>query len=199
MKKLSIGLLAICLFLFGCGKPQIEQIEPESIVLAFGDSLTFGNGAKDNESYPSVLENQLGCRVINSGVSGEDTSQGLKRLPGALAKYRPNLVILCFGGNDMLRKQPTEQTISNLKKMIEMIKGEGADLIFIGVPKPGLDLNVPDFYEELADEYEIPYEGDILEKVLSDSNLKSDPIHPNAKGYRLIAEKVFALIKDSER
>ncbi|MCH6259006.1 arylesterase [Puniceicoccaceae bacterium K14] len=198
-KKASLSLfLLLTLFLGGCGKPQIKSIGPNSTILAFGDSLTSGFGVRTNESYPYLLEELIGCEVINSGISGEDTKAGLERLAGELQKHTPDLVVLCFGGNDMLRKQPTAQTISNLRKMIHSIQESGADIILLGVPKPSLILSVPDFYEKLADEHKIPYEGDILKKVLSSASLKSDQIHPNEKGYKLIAESVYQLIKDSE-
>ena len=199
MKPISIyTVFLLTLFFIGCGKPQIERLGPDSIVLAFGDSLTFGYGADREESYPVVLEGMLGCKVVNAGVSGEDTAAGLKRLADELSEHRPDLVILCFGGNDMLREQPSEQTQANLKTMIDTIKARNADIVLLGVPKPGLLLQVPDFYEALSEEYELPYDGKVIRRVLRDGYLKSDYIHPNGEGYRLMAEAVFELIKDSE-
>lgn len=200
MKKvLAIKLIVVCLFFVGCSKPEIGQIDSKSKILAFGDSITAGYGVSGDKSYPSVLESLIGCSVLNSGVSGEATAEGLKRLPGQLKKHNPDLVILCLGGNDMLGKYPLPQVKSNLKTMIELIKADGCDVILVGVPKPGLLLSVPDLYEELSDDFEIPYEGDVLTDVLSKRSLKSDHIHPNEKGYRLIAERLSALIKESER
>ena len=145
------------------------------------------------------MEGLLGCEVINSGVNGEDVAGGLRRLPQNLAKYEPDLVILCLGGNDMLRRRPLKQVKSNLRKMIELVQEAGADVVLVGVPKPGLILVVPDLYEELADEFSVPYEREILVEVLSNRSLKNDQIHPNTKGYRMIADKLYALIKASEQ
>jgi acyl-CoA thioesterase I len=107
-------------------------------VLAFGDSLTHGEGANAEAAYAAVLAALLACRVVNSGVSGEVTSEGLARLPGELARASPDLVILCLGGNDMLRGGSTDTMGGNLDAMITMIRSSGADAVLVAVPKPGL-------------------------------------------------------------
>ncbi len=189
----TILLLAIALT--GCSKPSIRAITPNTVVLAFGDSLTSGYGVSADDSYPSILQGQLGCEVINAGISGQDSNQGLRRLPDELETYQPNLVILCMGGNDMLRKQSEAQLQENLKKMIELCRATGADVVLIGVPKPGLLLKVPKFYQALAVKYELPYDDSLLVHILSKSALKSDHIHPNEAGYQCMAERINALIK----
>jgi lysophospholipase L1-like esterase len=192
-------LVLLCLALLGCSQPEIKEVTSDSTVVAFGDSLTSGYGVSDEESYPSILADLLGCDVVNSGVSGEDTTAGLRRLPETLEAYQPELVVLCFGGNDMLRKHPEARTIANLKAMIELIHASGADIVMIGVPRPGLLLAVPGFYETLADEYALPFDDSLLKHILSKNALKSDHIHPNEAGYQLMAERIHALIKKSER
>jgi acyl-CoA thioesterase-1 len=104
-----------------------------------------------------------------------------------------------MGGNDMLRKQPEARTAANLKDMIEQIRAAGADIVFIGVPKPGLLLRVPKFYETLADDFDLPFDDSLLTHILSKNALKSDHIHPNEKGYQLMAERIYDLIQDSEQ
>lgn len=199
MKTLRIyTVLLLGLSVIGCAKPRVEKLDPHSKVLAFGDSLTAGLGTGPGESYPAILEKMLGCQVINSGVSGEDTEAGLVRLPAALEEHQPQLVILCSGGNDMLNHQPNSQTEDNLRKMIETIHASGADILMIGVPRPGLLLRVPKFYRKLSKEYELPYEGGLLAEILSNGSLKSDYIHPNEEGYQLMAERIHSLIKASE-
>lgn len=191
----ALALLALALI--GCSKPEIRAVTPDSTVVAFGDSLTAGHGVRDEDSYPAILAELLGCEVINDGVSGEDTNAGLRRLPESLETYQPDLVVLCFGGNDMLRKQPEVRTIENLKEMIEQVRAAGADIVLIGVPKPGLLLRVPGFYETLADEYALPFDDSLLIHILTKNALKNDHIHPNGKGYQLMAERIYALIQDS--
>lgn len=199
MKSITLSaLVVLTALLSGCGSsPRIDRVTASSTVIAFGDSLTSGVGAKANEGYPSVLAELLGCRVINAGVSGEVTSEGLQRLPDVLMENDPDLVILCFGGNDMLQKHSRERTKSNLREMIRLIRESGSDIIMIAVPQPGLLLTVPDFYEELADEYRLPLDSKTIKNILSKRSLKSDRIHPNAQGYNIMAENLLKLIRQS--
>ncbi len=184
----------------GCDSgPKITPLGHDAVVLAFGDSLTRGTGAVAGQSYPDVLANLLGRPVINVGIPGEVSSAGRKRLSGTLDKYNPTLVILCHGGNDFLRRLDRERTIDNLKAMIELIQSHGADVILIGVPKLGFGLDIPKFYVTIAEEQGIPYEGDILLDLLGDNSMKSDSIHPNAVGYRLMAEAVYDVINKAQQ
>ena len=166
-------------------------------MLAFGDSLTHGTGAKAEESYPAVLSQLVGRTVVRAGAPGEQSAGGLERLPGVLDEHRPRLVIVCLGGNDMLRKQPQDVIESNLRAMLREIRSRGMDAVLIGVPAPGLITSAPEFYDKLAKEFGIPYEGKIVTSVLYKPELKSDPIHPNADGYRRIAEAMAKLLRDA--
>jgi acyl-CoA thioesterase-1 len=99
VSTLFIGVL----LLTGCSDPKLSEIPRNATILAFGDSLTVGVGASYAESYPVVLTELSGRKVINAGVSGETTTQGLQRLPGLLEQHEPELVLLLEGGNDILR------------------------------------------------------------------------------------------------
>ena len=191
-----IGMMLLAL-LCGCGGPKdFKALTPASVVLAFGDSLTAGTGAEDEESYPAALAKLLGCQVVNAGVPGEITEEGTDRLPELLRRHKPGLVILCHGGNDMLGKIDDASVTRHLRKMIEDAQTAGADVVLLGVPRPGLVLKSPPFYADLAHEYGVPYEGKVLPRILSSPTLKSDMLHPNAAGYRKLAERVAALIKE---
>lgn len=192
--KRSILLLTLAL-LCGCGGPQIKPLDAESVVLAFGDSLTSGIGAEQEEAYPAVLGRLLGCRVINAGIPGEITEEGLDRLPALLREHKPDLVILCHGGNDMLRRLDDASIERHLRAMIEASQSSGADIVLLGVPRPGIFLKSPPFYGELAKAFGLPYDGKTLPDILSSPGLKSDRIHPDADGYRQLAERVAALIR----
>ena len=137
----------------------------------------------------------IGRRVVNAGVPGETSAEGLVRLPGVLAEHRPRLVLLCLGGNDLLRGQSPAAIEANLRLLLATIKASGAEAVLIGVPEPKLFGGVPDFYAQLAAEAGVPYEGELMNTVLKMPALKSDPIHPNAAGYDAIARGLAALLQ----
>jgi len=199
-KLLVFGLLAIMAsaVLIACSSgAKSPRLAKDAVILAFGDSLTFGTGATPTESYPAILERLVGRRVVNSGVPGEVTSEGLSRLPEVLEREKPALLILCHGGNDLLRRLDQKQTASNLRAMIRLARARGVAVVIIAVPTPGIALSPPPFYRETAAEMKIPLEENALTMVLSDGALKSDYIHPNAAGYRRLAESIAALLKKS--
>jgi len=165
-------------------------------ILAFGDSLTYGYGAVD-QAYPLQLEQMTGRRVINAGVSGEVSAEGLRRLPGLLEQYHPQLVILCHGGNDILRRLSKERLKENLLKMVALSQAAGAEVLLVGVPGFGLlGLSTLPLYKEIAESEHLLYEGSVLEKIENDPVLKSDQIHPNGAGYRLMAEAFARVLRE---
>jgi acyl-CoA thioesterase I len=169
----------------------------DAVVLAFGDSLTYGTGAAESESYPAQLETLIGRRVVRAGVPGEVTAEALSRLPGELDAHAPRLVLLCIGGNDFLRRLGREQAEGNVRAMVRLARSRGIDVLLIGTPEPGFSVTPPAFYAGIARDYRLPYEEAAIGDVLRDASLKSDPIHPNAQGYRLIAERVAAALRKS--
>ena len=182
----------------GCGeRPKLERLPSDAVVLAFGDSLTFGTGASEEESYPAQLEKLIGRRVVRAGVPGEVTGQALERLPAALDEHAPRLLLLCIGGNDFLRRLGKQQAEDNVRAMVKLAKSRGVGVVLIGTPEPGLSVSPPAFYAGIAKEFRLPYEEGIIGQVLKDSTLKADPIHPNARGYRVIAERIAEMMKKS--
>lgn len=194
----AAALLAAAL-LSGCGErvPRVAAVGPDEVIVAFGDSLTYGTGAAESESYPAVLAQLIGRRVVRAGVPGEVTAQGLVRLPQVIDEHRPVLVIVCLGGNDMLRKLDEAQIRSNLRQIIRTLRDRGIAVVLVGVPKPALLTSAAAFYAELAKEHRIPYEGKILNHIMHQLDLKSDAIHPNAKGYRRMAEAIAELLREA--
>ena len=191
------ALLAV-LLLAACDRaPTLPKLSPHDVIVAFGDSLTYGTGAGREEAYPARLTQLASHTVVNAGVPGETTAEGLQRLPALLAEHHPKLVLLCLGGNDMLRRMSAAETENNLRLMLQTLRASGADVVLIGVPEPKIFGGAPDFYARLADEFRLPYEGDVLNTILKDNALKSDPIHPNAAGYDAIAQGIAALLKES--
>ena len=142
-----------------------------------------------------MLAQLIGRRVVRAGVPGEVTAQGLARIEQVIEAHRPALVIVCLGGNDMLRRVDEAQIRSNLRRIISTIRGGGISVVLVGVPRPAFLTSAAAFYGELAQEYRIPYEGKILNDVMHQLDLKADLIHPNAKGYRRMAEALAELLK----
>jgi lysophospholipase L1-like esterase len=112
--------------------------------------------------------------VVRAGVPGEVSAQALARLPEMLDQHSPKLLLLCIGGNDFLRRLGNQQAEANVRAMVKLARGRGIDVLLIGAPEPGFSVT-----------------------LLKDNTLKSDPIHPNAKGYRVIAERLAANLKKS--
>lgn len=196
MSAVRLLVLAALLAIAGCGeRPKLERLPNDAVVLAFGDSLTFGTGADENESYPVQLEKLIGRRVIRAGVPGEVTSQALVRLPQALDEHAPRLLLLTIGGNDFLGRLGNAQAEENVRAMVKLARSRGVDVFLIGTPEPGFSVTPPAFYASIAKEFRLPYEDEVIGEVLKNASLKSDPIHPNARGYRLIAERVAAALK----
>jgi len=189
-------LLLVLLGLAGCDRaPRLAPLAGDAVILAFGDSLTFGSGAGAEQSYPAQLGQLSGRQVVRSGVPGELSDAGLARLPAELAAHRPALLLLCHGGNDLLRKQSRAQLAANLRAMVALARAQGVAVVLIGVPRPGLLLGTDPLYRELADELDLPLEDEALAQILADSRLKSDAVHPNALGYRQLAARVHDLLR----
>ena len=188
----------ILLLLLGCSeRPRLERLPGDATLLAFGDSLTFGTGASEDESYPAQLEKLIERREVRAGVPGEVTAQALARLPGALDEHAPRLLLLCIGGNDFLRRLGNQQAEANVREMVKLARARGIAVLLIGTPEPGFTVTPPAFYAGIAKEYRVPYEESVIGQVLKDRSLKADPIHPNARGYRVIAERLAETLKQA--
>src|SRR5205085_7620576 len=119
MRFVHLLLLAFLVALGGCGKsPKVDKLDANAVVLAFGDSLTYGTGAATTESYPAVLERRIGRKVVNAGVPGETSAEGLARLPAVIEEVQPRILVLCHGGNDFLRKMDEGRAGENVRAMI---------------------------------------------------------------------------------
>ena len=191
---------AVCVFflLAACERaPTLPKLSPHDVIVAFGDSLTHGTGASESTAYPAVLATLTGRTVINAGVPGDTTASGLERLPAVLDEYKPRLVLLCLGGNDMLRKYASASTENNLRLLVQTIRASGAEVVLIGVPEPRLFGGAPDFYTRIAEDMKLPLERDVFNDVLKDNRLKADPIHANAAGYRQVAERLAEFLKET--
>jgi lysophospholipase L1-like esterase len=196
-KHLHVVVAIILTFtLHGCGSPKLEPIG-KGTILAFGDSLTVGVGTTEENSYPSVLTELTGLNVINSGVSGETTDQGLKRLPIEIDRTNPDLIILIEGGNDILRNRSQSEVKGNIKRMIELAQSQDIPVILIGVPQKALFSDSAPIYEELAEHFKLVFDGTLIASLQRSVSLKSDQVHFNKKGYRRMAESIYDLLVEN--
>jgi lysophospholipase L1-like esterase len=197
MKKYLTAFL-LCLAISSCSdSSKLQPLTYDATILAYGDSLTYGSGVSRDQAYPAVLESLTGLNVINAGVPGETSKQGLTRLRAAIQQHQPELVILCHGGNDFLGKLDPAITRNNIQQMIDIARDHQAQVILISVPEPGLFLRPSPIYKHLAALNKVPVENDIVPDILASNALKSDHVHPNSKGYQLLAEKIAALLRNT--
>lgn len=194
--QLFIVLLSV-FFISACNSPGLEPLKSNATILAFGDSLTAGVGTDKSSSYPAVLKNLTGLKVINAGISGETTNEGLARFPDVLADSQADLLILIEGGNDILRNHKAAETKSNLASMIKIAQAQSLPVVLIGVPEKKLFSSSAPLYQELADEYGLVYHHDLISKLIRSPELKSDPIHFNQAGYQKMAEAIYQLLQES--
>jgi acyl-CoA thioesterase-1 len=182
-----------------------KDADQRPLIVCFGDSLTAGYGADDGASYPDFLQKDLDhdgyhYRVVNEGVSGNTTKDGVDRLPGVVA-MKPAVVVLEFGGNDGLRGFKTETTKANLARMIEALKASGAKVVLAGITLPP-DYG-PDYvstftanYPTLARKYNVPVLPFLLKDVYGvDGMMQADNTHATDKGNEVVARNVLPLVE----
>jgi acyl-CoA thioesterase-1 len=190
-------VFTITVLLIGCDNPKLQPIKKGGSILAFGDSLTYGVGTTKINSYPAVLAKLTGLTVVNAGISGETTDRGLIRLPEALKRLSPDLLILIEGGNDILQNRRHAEIKQDLKAMIEMARNRGIPVVLIGIPQKRLFSNTALFYKELAEEFQLVFDGVLMADLLRSRSLKSDQVHFNKNGYQKMAESIYDLLEEN--
>ena len=161
-----------------------------SQIIAFGDSLTAGYGASPGQDYPSVVTRLIGKDVLNAGVSGDTTESALARIDTDVLQRDPRIVIVGLGGNDFLRSVPIGTTEANLRAIVKKIQATGAMVVILGFNFPSLGANYGGMYKRVAGDERCLLIPDLLDGIIGNASLKSDEIHPNAKGYELMADRV---------
>jgi acyl-CoA thioesterase I len=180
--------LPLLLLLASC-RPDVPNLNsPGRTIVCLGDSITAGVGSGPGEAYPELLAARLGTEVVNAGVSGETAAEGLARVDQVLAED-PWLVIVELGGNDLLRRVPPEQTEQSLRAILDRLVAARVVPVLVELDAPfgGRYLEI---YERLGDEYHVPVVEDAVGEILRDRALKSDTIHPNAQGQKVLAEAI---------
>jgi lysophospholipase L1-like esterase len=152
--------------------------------------LTSGVGAAPGQSWPELLALELGKPVVAAGVSGDTTEGGLDRLERDVLSRNPGTVIVCLGGNDILRRMPVDGTINNLDAIISRSQASGAMVVLIGVQGIPFLSSHRSRYRALAKERGALLVPNILGGIIGNRKLMADQIHPNSDGYKLMAERV---------
>jgi acyl-CoA thioesterase-1 len=159
-------------------------------IIAFGDSLTAGYGASAGEDYPSRLSALVDTTIVNAGVSGDTTDTALARLDADVLARDPRIVIVGLGGNDFLHGVDIKTTEANLRTIVEKIQAAGAMVVILGFRFPTMNADYEAMYKRVAKDEKCLFVANLLRGIITDPQLKSDEIHPNAKGYQLMAERI---------
>jgi acyl-CoA thioesterase-1 len=191
-----------------CGSAERSPVAPSSTtssippaIVAFGDSLTAGPGLRPEQTYPAVLQRELEnaghrYRVVNAGVSGETTAEGLLRFSRALPADA-RVVIIAMGANDGLRGVPLGTIRSNLAAMIVEAKQRGLKVLLCGMETPPLhglrySVDYHFLFPDLAAEHGVPLVPFMLNGVVGRADLNlEDGIHPNAEGAAVVAQNIL--------
>jgi len=191
----DILLVACSLWLvtcLGCAKREIRNIDSRGTkIICFGDSITFGYGAKTQESYPIVLSKMIQTPVINAGIDGDTTTEALRRFDSDVLERDPLLVIIEFGGNDFLRKIPKTTTVNNIKEMVERAQTKGAMVAIVDISAGMFLGEYHTAFYNLAKESGAIFIPRILNGIITNPSLKSDFLHPNAEGYKIVTQRIY--------
>jgi len=184
--------LVTCIVLGGCQQREVKNIDSRGkTIVCFGNSLTAGAGARPGEDYPTRLAKHLSLPVINAGRGGDTSFDALGRLEEDVLNKDPLLVIVELGGNDFLLKLPLSSTAGNINKIVDKIIGSGAMVAIIDI-SPGVVLaEYHQAFAGIAREKSVIFLSGVLRGIMTDSRFKSDYLHPNSEGYKLIAERVY--------
>ncbi len=174
------------------------------LIVCFGDSLTAGYGAEFGKSYPDYLQADLDAkgyhyRVVNEGISGNTTKDGVERVNDIVA-MKPAIVVVEFGGNDGLRGLRIEDSRANLDKIVSTLKSSGTKVVLAGITLPpdyGPDYihQFNDTYTLLAKKYNVPMLPFLLKGVFGvDGMMQADRTHATAEGNKVVANNILPLI-----
>jgi acyl-CoA thioesterase-1 len=181
-------------------EPNLRRVAnlgaPGEVVVFFGDSITQGYGVRPEESFPALVARDLGLATfVNAGVSGDTTAAGLARIERDVLSHRPRLTLVEFGGNDFLRRVPVEETLQNLDGIVKTLITEGTMVVILQVNAGLMGDPYLQGYRAVADRHGAVLVEDVLSGILSDPRLKLDPIHPNGRGHRVVADRVVKVLR----
>jgi acyl-CoA thioesterase I len=202
MRKNRRFLLSAAVFLAfvcinGCVDSRITNVDSRGTnIICFGDSLTIGYGVDQAHSYPSVMAKLVlsGVPVINAGIEGDRTEEALKRFKTDCLEKAPFLVIIEFGANDFFTRVPLADTLNNLEAMIKILQGKKVMVALVDISTPFVMEEYAKPYRALAKQYGVIFIPQVLDGIITEPALKSDFMHPNEAGYKIIAHRVYRAI-----
>lgn len=190
---LSVSALGVAWYWFASRSEVTNFPSSGTDIIAFGDSLVSGAGASKGNDFISVLSRKIGQPIVNLGVPGNTTADGLARIK-ELDAYDPKVVIVLLGGNDYLKRVPEETTFENLSRIIEYVHSKGAIVLLLGVKGSFFGDRFSAEFDALSEKYQTAFVSNVLEGLFGNPNLMSDQIHPNDSGYRIIADRVYPVL-----
>jgi acyl-CoA thioesterase I len=193
------ALLAAAYLAWHLAGPGSQGAAPGKSIICFGDSLTAGTGASPAMDYPSQLSNLMGEPVINAGVPGDTTRDAAARLDQDVLSRSPRIVIVVLGVNDISDGVPREEMFANLKAIVERIQARGADVVVGGLSMRGGCRGCHEAFKELCRETGALLVPDIYAGIMGRGHLMSDSVHPNDKGYQIIAERFYGAVREPAR
>ncbi|OGY23391.1 MAG: hypothetical protein A2172_04145 [Candidatus Woykebacteria bacterium RBG_13_40_15] len=200
MKKVLLASFLVLVFGFLVWffflRSSVQKVQKAGPVIFFGNSLTAGVGAEQGEDFPTLVAKELNLtNVINAGVSGDTTTTGLARLKTDVLDKSPSLVVIELSGNDFLRQVPASETIKNLDSIVSQTHESGAAVLLIHIKFPLKDSEYQTGFKQIAKKYKAAVLWNALDGIEGNPQLMADDIHPNAVGYKILAERVAKAIK----
>lgn len=195
-------IIILFLFTFCHSNANSEDKVNEVKIIVFGDSLTSGYKLDREHSFAKTLERYLAGRkaqggvILNGAVDGQTTQKALERV-GKVIAYKPHIVILALGSNDVFKEVSVEQIYTNLAGIISKLKKNNIKILLVGLKLPKLsgveyEKKLPQMYEHLAEKYSLEFYPDLLNGVIDNPTMSlPDGIHPNNEGMEIIVKNVF--------
>jgi lysophospholipase L1-like esterase len=188
-------VVAIIIFFVFIKSPKITNYPSEgSSVIIFGDSLAFGTGSTNGNDMATLLSKEIGSPIINMGVPGETSAQGLVRVK-EVVEQNPKVVIVLFGGNDFLQKVPSSTTFNNIDNIVTEIQKSGAVVVLLGIQGGVFNDPYDTEFEKIAKKRGTLHVSNVLDGLTGDKEFMSDAVHPNDAGYKKIVERVLPVLR----
>ncbi|MCP6720301.1 MAG: GDSL-type esterase/lipase family protein [Patescibacteria group bacterium] len=165
-------------------------------IVAFGDSLVEGVGSSAGHDFVSLLSEKIGVPIVNAGRSGDTTSMALQRLGSDVLSRDPDIVLVLLGGNDYLEGVAKSETFGNLNLIIDRIQEEGAIVAILAIQGGLFQDDYRGSFTRLAEEKGAAYVPNVLRGIIGRADLLSDSVHPNDKGYKIMADRIEPVLQD---